>query len=758
LMGSPGPRVTDNVRAFIDLDRDPMSGYPVGGIGADYMAEVMGFNGQTSFSRLHRFYFAQEKGRNDWNSWKNVRNIEASSGIAPSDAGKLEAKLPWNYMAVEETDVDVVFYAVGSDESMDSSDFVLSNSPGILSLTQESSIPANHIISSSGETRILTLRAKAQGEDITIQSMRMRLIGTAFSTDVDRISLRSSGGDEISSVSPRTNEVNFDSLNILITENQELEFEVDVQASKSSNRTLGAEIELSSDVSIDKGALTLKTAPSERRVGYIGSVPVGIAVDGAFADWDALKENDDPVEQPPGGNSDIDIRSFANYTQGDDVYLFLDVSGEILGGQPIPVLNSVLPLYVPGVLDSDRDTVPDSVDDNPYDFNNDDVPDNQEGGDIDGDGVLDYPAGTDEWLITVIPGNFPPPYAGRSVSIFIGKIEKPMITGFDVARAYIDSDDDKTSGYWIGGLGADCLVEILGRNGEVVSSYVRRYKGPDGSTQWNWDDPEDIGVDVRMGSYSLEAYFDAQSIGFAASIHMVFETSDWKKHKDVATNVGTRSLTRGDYGDYDISFSSRSYRAFFTEDADRVMFQRKDRQLSWELPRAIHWRTAEKQVIIEELKFSEARLDGLAIAYEGVNSAVDVTYHLEQNALKEEIVLSSPPSAPSDSYLSVPMRIHFSSDLIVYLEGEESMGGTKTQRPVTFYERDTARFTVSPPFAVDSREVRVDCEYLFQENGDILELLCPMDWLSEAAYPVILDPTISVYTLENDGTLGQAGE
>src|SRR5439155_118970 len=78
----------------------------------------------------------------------------------------------------------------------------------------------------------------------------------------------------------------------------------------------------------------------------------------------------------------------------------------------------------------------------PFDFNTDGIPDAQTNGDYDGDGITDYgfPAGTDYWLNATIPNTFPAPYAGRSVSVYIGPDNRPVVLGDDVIRIFLDID------------------------------------------------------------------------------------------------------------------------------------------------------------------------------------------------------------------------------------------------------------------------------------------------------------------------------
>src|SRR5436853_7869345 len=108
----------------------------------------------------------------------------------------------------------------------------------------------------------------------------------------------------------------------------------------------------------------------------------------------------------------------------------------------------------------------------PYDFNNDGTPDAQTNCDVDGDGIIDYgcPGGTDYWLNTTIPSNFPARYAGRFASLYIGPDNRPPVLGEDAIRMFLDIDDSTISGYSIGRIGAAPPVGLRGNEGTVTKS------------------------------------------------------------------------------------------------------------------------------------------------------------------------------------------------------------------------------------------------------------------------------------------------
>ncbi len=211
-------------------------------------------------------------------------------------------------------------------------------------------------------------------------------------------------------------------------------------------------------------------------------------------------------------------------------YLYADVTGRILTGTAVPEPAKPVPPSSPPAADSDRDTVPDALDPMPFDFNNDGVPDAQTSGDYDGDGLIDYglPGGTDYWLNTTLPNTFPAPYAGRFVSVYIGPTNRPPLLGEDVLRMFLDMDNSTFSGYAIGGVGADRLVEIRGKDGTVTQSALLAFSGSFPG-EWSWTAVSP--VTVALGYHAIEL-----SIPLNAT-NLYVESGDFWGSTDSTTSV-----------------------------------------------------------------------------------------------------------------------------------------------------------------------------------------------------------------------------
>ena len=67
----------DIIHVFIDSDNDETTGYDVDGLGADYMLEISGNNGEATYAMKKEFNSGRDA--NDWNGWDSVTRIKAET-------------------------------------------------------------------------------------------------------------------------------------------------------------------------------------------------------------------------------------------------------------------------------------------------------------------------------------------------------------------------------------------------------------------------------------------------------------------------------------------------------------------------------------------------------------------------------------------------------------------------------------------------------------------------------------------------------
>ncbi len=283
------------------------------------------------------------------------------------------------------------------------------------------------------------------------------------------------------------------------------------------------------------GVACVRSLPSTASLSYLGAIPGVPRIDGGFAEWSSTIP-DAVGEASTRGNANIDVAHLGAIPNAPSLYLYMDVSGRMFAGtsqpdapQPAPLTNAT------PVADTDRDTVPDTLDPMPFDFNNDGTPDARTNGDYDGDGITDYgfPGGTDAWLNTTLPASFPAPYAGLSVSVYIGPTVRPPALGEDVLRFFLDIDNRTSTGFSIGGIGADRLVEIHGKDAQVSQSALLAFTGSyPGEWSWSAISP----VTVATGARAVEL-----AVNLSAS-RVYLEMGDFWGGVDASSPVSPATL------------------------------------------------------------------------------------------------------------------------------------------------------------------------------------------------------------------------
>src|SRR3989441_10276246 len=489
----------DSFRFFLDTDRDPSTGYRAGGLGADRLVEVSGWQGTINVSNLYEL----DTNRNptDWRGW-----IKAASVTAAVSGGRLEAQVDWLTLVSLKAPVFVALYSQGFDGSIDVADYALSSAGPSLAVS-ETPVVAQTI--TGANIQLLRLDVTAFGGGVGLRSLTVTLTGSAPFRATSTLRLVDGNGTVLDQRVPLARWITFQFPSRTVSPATPLLLFVIADTTSANGDTLGALLAAASDVGAPGVAVTIRRVPSVRDVGYLGSTPSGPRIDGGFSEWTSSKS--DPVGDVSGPqDSNVDLVSFDARGVGNGSFFFTHVAGRAMAGTWVPKSNDIAPVTSASPPDQDRDGVPDSVDPMPYDFNNDGTPDSDSGGDYDGDGILDYgqPGGTDWWLNTTIPASFPAPYANRTVSVYIGPSQEPYRSPDDILRIFIDRDDSTGTGYGIGSIGADRLVEISGDAGFVRASGFFAFSGTYPGA-WNW---------TRVSNVSYALGFDSLELATAGNV------------------------------------------------------------------------------------------------------------------------------------------------------------------------------------------------------------------------------------------------
>jgi len=141
-------------------------------------------------------------------------------------------------------------------------------------------------------------------------------------------------------------------------------------------------------------------------------------------------------------------------------------------------------------------------------------------------------------------------------------------------------------------------------------------------------------------------------------------------------------------------------------------------------------------------------------------NGIDAEYEFLADRIKERIIVQKKNNLPETSHLDDTLNIDFtfnySEKIVPSLDGKTEWNGSTvtTSRTIHFIRRRKPHtiylvnefYRILQPFAVDSRENRINLTYtLYESGGEIhLTLNIPYGWLRKAKYPVEIDPTIEI--------------
>lgn len=781
LAGNIQEKLGDFFRIFVDSDGNDETGYAVAGTGADFIVQVVGRDeGQGPVARHRGVYRYVGEDQTDWNAWEFEGPALAALGSG-EEANKIEVGISKSLLSDPDRAL-FVFQMEDWEGAIDFADYHMGGTKGIIQITQESA--DREIIQTQVSEPLLSLELRNVGykhdtsDSLTLESLGGKLLGTLPPSEVQSVRLVTSdesGGPWMGSVSGN-GAVVFQSIAYSFEPGAKTDFHVDVLLKNSAPEglTVGFRVQSPSDVVISSGATTLQSIPTGHDLSYVSSVPGEYVIDGGFSDWTTVM-SDEPNEPSTGGYSNVDIRQYGINSTQDEAFFYIKVGGRILEGTLTPQKGKYLPDYVPRKLDSDRDSIPDDEDEFPFDFDNDGTPDSLEGNDIDSDGVLDSPYGDDQWLETVVDA--------RTVRIYIGpRIPPPVLRGEDIVRIYLDADKDTQTGYFMENMGADYLIEIAGKNGNPLSgrSILKEHTGGPGSWMWMAVDNADVALDLQ----NMEVSVDISGMGFLEDFPAFFEMIGWEAKMDDA--VGTRSLTRGDYGEYEAKYAGR-YEAYVKGiggSRETISFSHEGNELSWGLPSSLKLAGPSTERMLSKLGAPSLEVGGNEARFEDSfwDMESTITYTFEDNRIKESIVIGrqiGPLLEPSDSHLVLESIITFSDWLTpVSLDPghasdtslpssdevkESDLGTTKRRASrfesssgVGFSDGRSIVFALDSAFAVDSSGRRLDCKYLYNGDGSSkrLAIQCRASWFAVAEYPVTIDPTVVLENNALDEELG----
>ena len=528
MLNGSGNQGMDSMYVFIDKDNNPDTGYPIAGLGSDRLIEVTGWNNSIHESVM--FEFKEGHNRDDWNSFRRVGSVNGAIGYREIELsfGLNGAKNP-------------KFFVASSDNSgnIDFAETVMTPGKDVLTVVQTTIAP--EVISTSQSAHFLRLYLDTRNGGAHISQINISRSGSIPEQSVAVDLGIDTDGDDIPD--QMISSARFDQGVAYLA------MDLDVVGAMTLIATaVFTNPDPSSTTGLRVGGI-VSNATVSLKEDFVTQVYTDVApdvtIDGAFGDWTAAqKENDadGDVVMKVGPtawiNENVDLRSYA-VDINVNASFYASVDGRMMGGVDIPSFKK-RPVISPKIVDSDRDSVPDDFDFFRFDFDNDAIPDSQSGNDYDGDNALDYPLGSDYWLNTTIPSDFPAEYANREVSVYIGPFSIPEVMGVDILSVFLDADNDTTTGLpLIAGsqfYGMDYLLAVSGRNG---MPHIRGlYEYVPGNIPWALvESISQLAFDTR----SIEFSIPLTSIQLDSDFSALFHISDWQGDFDSSDEAAGRS-------------------------------------------------------------------------------------------------------------------------------------------------------------------------------------------------------------------------
>ncbi|MCK4717776.1 MAG: hypothetical protein KAT70_03815, partial [Thermoplasmata archaeon] len=177
------PNNGDTYRVFIDSDKDPTTGYyvdpdstgglHVNGIGADYMIEAWGFDGNVSSAII---YSMAPTTTDDWNAWADTGS-EAVVVINASSPGSMVIQANISEVGGS-NDVLIVLNTADNTTDQDLFDYIIS---GDLGATTRGTVTANltstapYVLSDGVTTEMAQADLETRGNGLTVNDVNVRI-------------------------------------------------------------------------------------------------------------------------------------------------------------------------------------------------------------------------------------------------------------------------------------------------------------------------------------------------------------------------------------------------------------------------------------------------------------------------------------------------------------------------------------------------------------------------------------------------------
>ncbi len=297
LMGS---QQVDSFYLFVDSDDYALTGYKIGGLGADFLLQIDGWNSSVRSSSLCRYTSPSDQ--YNWTAWSVIGSVNAAIAGSQLEAMadiSLTLGSDARYLLLSQNELD-----------QQSVSYVVPKEGGTLVIRQEpitDNMTDGTVPKTSG-VGLLRLNLFAEGAGGTVTSILPTVIGGQSSGSLGPVTLKRG-------------------------ESRTLDVVVDTSAS-SQGALVSVEVR-SSNVESDFSELSLI---GDAAKAYVAAAPSAIAIDGAFGDWIGRTSADTDSLSVRNPDVDIDSTGAVNSTQAS--YFFASVKGSVCNGSFVPAIKA----------------------------------------------------------------------------------------------------------------------------------------------------------------------------------------------------------------------------------------------------------------------------------------------------------------------------------------------------------------------------------------------------------------------------------
>jgi hypothetical protein len=309
---------------FFEMDNNPSTGYIIDGIGADTMVEITGWNGSIVPSSCGVYDFSRSADRNDYLGFGSGRNISIIGS---------ENKLEFSFPRFDSGNPTVRFFAKDGAGSEDLSDYSIKQ--GDAALRVEVNRTMNEVLTVGPEQTVMTLELSSVGGNAMINQFNFTQLGNATGYSVSiydgSVPLVKADGAIVSLTEPLEVREGYGRL---------LTAMVEADAGQIGN-SFGLGLS-AGGVETHDCTVTVDDTQYGAKVAYIGTLPSGIVIDGAFADWAngyVVADRSGDVQLPNGSyepHASIDIQEYGMHVDAKDVAMYLSVKDYMMNGTILP--------------------------------------------------------------------------------------------------------------------------------------------------------------------------------------------------------------------------------------------------------------------------------------------------------------------------------------------------------------------------------------------------------------------------------------